>query len=504
MANWGDRFRTLFHIRRREHEPVAEIGATDDLTEAFGGELTPNIRALRLALTVCDALVAMGIASSSVVSRALDITEAYCDRPVHIDVSANLITLSQIRGLKKEPLALIRPVVTRGINNMTIQSIQDLVYRISKGEVKLAEAETELDQILKHPVRYPPWLIPVANASLAAGVVLMFTTNWRIVLMTFAIVWLVDRLIARLYKRSVPAFFRQVAAAACVTLAAAVISWLGRSGIDFFDGTNPTIIVVGGIIMLVAGLAIVGGIQDAIDEYYLTANAKILKVVMLTSGIVMGILIGLYIANRVGIGIAVSPDPLQLTAFPFQIAGGAIAAGAFAVATQTRLRAVIWAGLIGALAILVMYAARDTGVSIVPATGMAALVIGTLAKLLSRRWHTPASGIIAAGIVPLVPGLSLYNGLMQLVTYPPGDPLFYRGLGTLFTAAGIALAIAAGASFGYIIARPLRQRHTYIRNLMPFASLMRAQLNFEHRSRLARMLLGKHSMERWHEDSTKE
>lgn len=504
MTSWGDKIRALFHIRRREHEPIAELGATDDLTEMFDGTLTPNARALRLTLAVCDTLVSMGVPSSGVVTRALDITEAYCDRPVHIDISANLITLSQIRGVKKEPLALIRPVITRGINNMTIQSIQHLVYRIRVGEAELGDAETELSQILRHPIRYPAWLTSIASASLAAGVILMFTTSWHIVLTTFVIAWLVDRLMSHLHKRSIPAFFRQVAAAAFVTVAAAGINWLAQNGLDIFAGTNPTIIVVGGIIMLVAGLAVVGGIQDAIDEYYLTANAKVAKVIMLTSGIVMGILIGLYVANKIGMGIAVSPDPLQLTAFPFQIAAGAIAAGAFAVATQTRLRAVVWAGLIGALAIFVMYSARSAGISIVPATGIAALVVGTLAKLLSRKWSTPASGIIAAGIVPLVPGLSLYNGLMQLVNYPPGDPLFYRGLGTLFTAIGIALVIAAGVSFGYIIARPLRQRYTYVRNLMPFASLVRAQLNSEHRSRLARILLGKHSVGRWHEENTKD
>jgi uncharacterized membrane protein YjjP (DUF1212 family) len=456
------------------------------------GHASPDLRALRLAMTISDSLLSMGVAASSVVSRVLDVTETYCSQPVHVDISSNLVMLSQIRGLEAEPLTIFRPVVTRDVNNMTIQSVQDLVYRIRDGQLKLEQAEAELDRILKHPITYPNWLIPLANAALAAGVDLMFTTNWRIILITFIIVWLVDRLVIFLSKKGISTFFRQAAAGAFVTLGAAVINLLASRGMTFFDDMNPTIVVVGGIIMLLSGLAIVGAIQDAIDEYYITANARILKVTLLTSGIVMGVLIGLYAARKVGMGIAVSPNPLHLTSLHFQIVGGAIAAGALAVATQTRLRAVVWAGFLGALALLIMYSGRNLGISVVPASGVAALVVGVLAKLLSRAWRTPSSGVTAAAIVPLVPGLSLYTALMQLVNYPPGDPLFTRGLGTLFTAVAIALAIAAGASFGNVLARPFSQRQTHLRNFLPFASFMRHQLQVGHRSHLARLALFRH------------
>jgi uncharacterized membrane protein YjjB (DUF3815 family) len=112
-----------------------------------------------------------------------------------------------------------------------------------------------------------------------------------------------------------------------------------------------------------------------------------------------------------------------------------------------------------------------------------------MAKFLSRVWRTPASGITAAGIVPLVPGLSLYTGLMQLVNYPPGHVLFSRGIGTLFTAIAIALAIAAGASFGNIIARPFNQRRSHARNYRQFSGFMRRQLRLSRRNKLASVAL---------------
>lgn len=444
-------------------------------------KLTPNLRALHLTMTVCDTLLSMGVSASSVVSRALDITETYCKRPVYVDVSSNTVTLSQLRGLTNEPLTLIRPVAMRNINNMTVQAVQDLVYRIRAGELELKDAEIEMDKILKSPQKYPGWLIPIAHAALAAGVALMFTDNWRVILVTFVIVWFVDRIVAYLSKRAIATFFRQAAGGFFVTLAAAFVNYLAVSGVGFFDGMNPSLIVVGGIIMLLSGLAIVGAIQDAIDEYYITANARILKVIVLTSGIVLGVLVGLYAARKLSIGIAVSPDPLQSTGLQLQILAGVVMASAFAVATQTRKRAVLWAGIVGGLALVVMYSAGQLGIATVPASGIAALMVAVLAKLFSRLWHTPSSGIIAAGILPLVPGLALYTALMQLVNYPPGDPLFMRGVGTLFQTASIALSIAAGTSLGYILARPFRQRRTHARNLIPFSNFMHGQLKASHK-----------------------
>lgn len=479
-------------LRIRRNIDVDVMPLNDGLhgPEKIGENLTPNLRALRLAMTVSDQLLSMNVPAASVVTRALDITETFCQRPVHIDINSNLIMLSQLRGLENEPLTLIRPSVMRDVNNMTIQSIQDLVYRIRHGKMSLDEAEAELETILKHPIEYPSWIHPLATAGIAASVGLMFTANWRILLVTFIIAFLVEKLIGILYHNSMATFFRQAAAAAFVTLSAALINALANEGIGFFTGMNPTLIVVGGIIMLLAGLGIVGGIQDAIDEYYVTANARILKVLMLTSGLVMGVLIGLYAARKLGIGIAVSPDPLGLTSLKYQIIGGGLAAASFAVVTHTRIRAVAWAGLLGGVALSTMYLARDFGISVVPASGLAALLVGALAKAVSRVWRTPSSGIIAASIIPLVPGLALYNGLMQLVNYPPGDPLFFRGIGTLFTAIATALAIAAGASFGNMLTRPFNQRHTHKRNLAPFVDFMRVQLKANRkRSRLAGMAM---------------
>src|SRR5690606_28982160 len=217
--------------------------------EEVGTDLTTDMRALRLAMTASDLLLSMGVSANSVVSKGLDITEAYCSRPVHVDISANLIMLSQLRGIDKEPLTLIRPVTMRDTNYRTVQAVQQLIYEISEGEHSLDDAEVKLESILQQGPTYPWWLVMFGNAGIAAGVSLMFTSSWRVVLVTFIIGMLIDRVLALLSLRGLPSFFRQVAAAIVATLSAATIALLARQGVDFFAGMNPTLIVVGGIIM---------------------------------------------------------------------------------------------------------------------------------------------------------------------------------------------------------------------------------------------------------------
>ncbi|HEU0266738.1 MAG TPA: threonine/serine exporter family protein [Candidatus Saccharimonadaceae bacterium] len=476
-------------FRKFSQPGVADMRSVFSPIEKFGETLTPNMRALRLTMTASDLLLSMGVPANSVVGKALDITETYCKRPVHIDINANLLMLSQLRGTDKEPLTMFRPVPARAINYMTVQAVQHLIYEIHEGKHTLEQAELILEEILKQKHRYPWWVVMLGNGGIVAGVALMFSTSWRVIMVTFVIGLLTDRLLAYFTRHDVPSFFRQVGAAAFITILAALINLLASHHVNFFHGMNPTLMVVGGIVMLVAGLVIVGAIQDAIEEYYLTATSRILKVGMLTVGIIVGILIALYTARKLGFGIAVSPNPLHLTAIHFQVAGGAIAAAAYAMNTQTRIRAIIWAGILGGAALAIMYGAAHIDVSIVPASGLAAVVVGLIATLFSRLWRTPSVGIVACAIVPLVPGLALYTAMMQLVNYPAGSPLFFMGIGSLFTAISTALAIAAGASFGSLLGRPLHQNLAHNRNLQPFVDFMRRQIKVDRRYRLAGFVL---------------
>jgi uncharacterized membrane protein YjjP (DUF1212 family) len=64
----------------------------------------------------------------------------------------------------------------------------------------------------------------IGNAGVSAGVSLLFTTSWRIILATFLTGLIVDPLLAAVEHWRVPPFFQQFAGAAVITLIAAGIT----------------------------------------------------------------------------------------------------------------------------------------------------------------------------------------------------------------------------------------------------------------------------------------
>lgn len=436
--------------------------------EKIGENLTPNMRALRLTMSIADQLLGMGTAASDVVHMSLGITNTFCTRRVHIDVSYTLLTISQDRGVDREPLTVIRTIAPRVTNYQTIQRLQELANNIRDHNLTLDAAERQLDEILASPKRYPAYVSYLAGGGISAGVSILYTGSLPIVALSFAVGMIVSWLVMRLTKIGIPNFFIQVIAAFSVTIFSAGLSWLVNNGyLDMISYINPTLLIIGGIVLLVAGMMIVGAFQDAIDEYYLTAGARILKVVMMTGGIVMGVVMGLYFAKKIGINFVATPDRLTLTSISYQYVGAAIIAAAFALGNHARLLGVLLAGATGVMGYYCVLLALDANFGLVPSYGLAAAAIGLGATLISRLWRIPSMATISAGIVPLVPGLTLYNGLMQVVQNSPGSAEFNIGSELLLRAVLIAITIAAGASFGNIVGRPMRRQIIKLQNRLP-------------------------------------
>ena len=426
--------------------------------------LTPNLRALRLSADVAEVLLTMGVSSNSVVSTTLHITETYCSRPAHIDIISNLVMISQLRGVNHEPLTLIRTVTPKDSNNNTIQEVQRLVVDIRQNGLPLLDAETRFAAIMKHQITYPWWLRMIGTGLVPAGSALMFTSDWRTILLTFIISLGLERLLHVLSKNAVPTFFQQAIAASAVTIIAAGIAVLSERGVPGMQGLSPSLIVAGSITLLLAGMAIFNAIKNAIDEYYVTALAHVLKVFMLTSGIAIGVVISLYASRTLGYQVSVSTQGITFGDLHAQIVGGMVLSAGYAITTHTPLRAIIGASLISMGGVTISFMLRASDMSPIAASGVAAIFIGYMAATLARALRTPSTGIAAIGIIPLVPGFTLYNGLVDLMNYSSTNGNILSSVGTLFTALSIAFTLAAGASFGSMLGQPFKHKITLQRN----------------------------------------
>jgi len=436
--------------------------------ERFGETITPNMRALRLSMTVADYLIAMGVAASDVTDICLNITDRYCKQKVSIEIIASVLMFSQDRGNEREPLTLIRNVHAREVNSALIQDIEDIVNEIHEGKLSLDAAEERLEALLQNPKRYPYWALNVGSASIGAGIGALLSGSLLIIVLSFIVSGFISYMLIFLTKLRMPAFFIQVVAAATATLVAALLTWLGNHGVTQLQGLDPNLIIIGGIVMLVAGLAIVSAVEDAIDEFYITANARILRVVMLTAGIIFGVVAGLYVAKNLGVNMTINTSRgLLYDTVGWQYVGAVMIAAGYALSVNTRISGIILAGLVGAGG-WAIYSVTTPIFTPIVGSFIAATAIGAAAALLARWLRTPASTMITAGIIALVPGLSLFNGLMVLILGTNNDGASLdSGVLILLNALVLALAIAAGASFGNLVARPVRRTLIRAHNALP-------------------------------------
>jgi uncharacterized membrane protein YjjP (DUF1212 family) len=421
-------------------------------------------QALELALRVGDVLLAAGMSANDVVVEMLRITDAYELERVHVDLTFTSITVTYYAAPTTVPMTLVRTVQPDVLDFTKVRRVQALAEGIRAG-LPLEDAINDLEEIRDAPRLYSGWVASAGNAAIAPGVTLLFTVSWQILVITFITGFAVDRLLLWASARRLPPFFSQLGAAALITLVATGVSFLGSHGVDVLLGVSSTLIVVGGIILLVAGMTAVGAMQDAIDQFYVTASARFLEVVMMTAGIVVGIVAGLQVGVALGHPIAVSTQSLTLGPVAAQFIGATVISAAFALSAYAGLVTVVLSGLMGALGWAGYLGMVAFGFGEVPANAAGALLAAFVATLISRRFRTPNFALIAAAILPLVPGLSLFTGLLEAVgsATEPGD-LAAAGV-TLLQALGVAVGIAAGATLGTYLGRPVKEQLRRIRNL---------------------------------------
>jgi len=227
------------------------------------------------------------------------------------------------------------------------------------------------------------------------------------------------------------------------------------AGMPGLQGISPSLVVASGIVVLLAGLSVVGAAQDAIDGYHVTAGARTFEVLVLTLGLVVGIGAVLALAQKAGVPMQLSAHAQLSTNTVVQVLAAMVVSGTFAVSAYAGPRAVVYATLTGGLAWLAYLGAMGVGMGPAAAGSFAALTVGFLSELVASRLRVPALAVSMSGIVPLLPGLAVYSGLFEIVRNVPGSGLA-TGLTTLLGAAGIGMGLAAGVSMGTFLARPLR------------------------------------------------
>jgi uncharacterized membrane protein YjjP (DUF1212 family) len=412
-------------------------------------------KVIDLAMRIAEALTAVGASANDVALATIRVAAALGIRPVHVDVTYNSIGVSYHRHDTDLPITLLRVVRAPVPDHSKLQRLQALVAEIEAG-LELEQARSKFHAIRRMPFMYRPAFIVLAQGFLSVGVALLFGASPTITVVAFIAACsaaMTQRLMTRL---RVPFFFSQIAGAFVVTAIAAGTSRLAQLGVPLLDDARPSIIVAAGIVLMLAGMSVVGAAQDAIDGFALTAGGRILDLALLTLGVVIGIVGGLSVAQALGMGFVVSSDAAALGAVPLQFVGVLVIAVSVAIWNGAGLRTILVSAALGCIAWAGYAAGIAGGLGVSVASALGALVASFIGILVAHRLHVPSIAVTTAAIVPMVPGSAVFRGLLELVESDGAPERLVVGVATLIGAGAIGIALAAGSSLGLFLGAPLR------------------------------------------------
>ncbi|MFY9913999.1 MAG: threonine/serine exporter family protein [Nocardioidaceae bacterium] len=399
---------------------------------------------LDLALRIGEVLLSCGAGAADVTATMLSVTSACGLRNCEVDVTFTSLSLGYAGASDDLTQTKIRSVRHRTTDYRTLTAADHLVRALVVGEIDRDEARTQLVSITSSGHPYPRWAVTIGWGTMAVGASLFLGGDWIVAVIAFVMAATIDIMQRAMSRRRLPAFYQQVAGGLLATLVAVAVFAMDLP-------VNPSLVVTVGIIMLLAGIAFVGAVQDALTGFYVTSGARGLEALLLTGGIAAGVSGGLAVADKFGVDIALNPFSASWHGLPIALAGSAITAAAFAFASYAPLRALAPIALVGMLGQLFYRFMVLEGFGLAWASAVAAVVIGVVAYSVGGRFQVPSLVVVVASITPLLPGLSIYKGLYLLAGGING------GLASIATALAIAVALASGVILGEYLAQPLKR-----------------------------------------------
>ncbi len=415
-------------------------------------EQAARTREIHLTMDLClrigEMLLSSGAGAADVTATMRSVADHLGLRQAEMDVTFTALSMSYQRSADDVPMLMIRHVQQRDIDYEDLTAVDHLVRDLLTDQADLFLARSRMATIVSLGHAFPRWAVTIAWAVMAAAVG-VFLGGGPVVSASAAVAAvLIDRVQMVMARRRLPFFYLQVAGGAIATILAAAVA---ATPIE----VDESLIVTANIILLLAGIGLMGAVQDALTGFYLTAGARLIEAMMATAGIIAGVGLGISVADGLGVPLqALVPGQLGSTGLLAVVAGAAVASAAFSVASYAPRRAVIPIGLITGVAALISQTVEVNGFGRAAAAGVAAFFIGLVAFAVAGRVRVPPLVVAVPAIVPFLPGLSIYRGLTWLAD---GGYLVSQGILALITAISVAIALASGVILGEYVAQPLKR-----------------------------------------------
>ncbi|GAB3686420.1 hypothetical protein GCM10027589_55170 [Actinocorallia lasiicapitis] len=427
---------------------------TEDVTSYLAMELTLRVGELMLA----------GGESADRVERAIiHLGQVYGLPRVEANVTLAAISVSFLPGFGRPPVTGERMVRRRRANYTRLVEIQRLVDEAEAGRMTLDQATERLRKIIAARAAYPNWLITGSLAMIGgAGAVLVGGRFWAAVA-AFCATLLGDRTSDWLARRGVAEFFQVGVGAAIGALVAVLLVALDAP-------VSSGAVVIGVVIALIPGRALVASLQDGIAGDYMTGTVRLVETMFIISAILAGVGFTIYLGSRSGVPISLDNLPTaQLSNRAAPVLAAGVMSAALAVYVLTPRNWVPVAAVGGMAGWIVFVLLLETKLAAAAATLVVTTMLGLVGTGCARARDVPPLVAVIPCVTPLLPGTLMYRGLLEVTTDHANS-----GVLSLVEAVSTALALGAGVILGAEILRaiiPVRDRA--VRVMLPVTRRVR-------------------------------
>ncbi|WP_284982010.1 threonine/serine exporter family protein [Arthrobacter sp. efr-133-TYG-118] len=445
--------RMLRRLVQGENPPTAPMSIVDRLAGSpyanpiihVGGVDASARKTIDFALHMAESMFRYGAGALEVETSIIAVTAALGLKNIEVDITNQSVALNYAPK-DQTPITLLRVVRSWTNNYAGLAQVHQLVTDIVAGGVGRSEAVNRLDDIIRSSKPFPRWMVTMAFGVFSAVFVGVLGGGPGASALAFVSNMLVNLVARQLGKWRTPDFFVTAACSFLVTFIALMLHWAGAD-------IPPSIVVAGGILLLLPTGRLVSSVQDAINGFPVTAAGRFLSTILTFGAIVAGIAVAVVVGDLIGsVAIDVTqtfPEAYPLWGQAILIAIGVIAIG---ITEQTLLKLLLPTAAVGLVGYFVLWGASNLGFGDRLSPAISAVVIGLLARMVALRLGAPQLVVAVPAALILLPGLKIFRS-MYVLTVQEADVLL--GSGGMLNAGAIVLGVAAGIVLGDNLARPL-------------------------------------------------
>ncbi len=406
-------------------------------------------KTLDLALRIGEMLLSSGAGAADVTATMLTVTQACGVRRVSADLTFTELTLRHQPSIEEPAAIQTRRLNRREIDYQHLTLVDKLVADLASGTITRDEAREQVAKIVSSGHQRNRWAVTLGFGVMGAGLALTLGGGPVVSGLAFLAAAAIDRLQHVMVPRRIPSFYQQAACGLLATLVAV-------GAVALHLQVDPSRVVTACIIMLLAGIGFMGAMQDALTGFPLTAGARLLDAVLATTGVIAGVSGGLTVGALFGVDLGdLVPGATAWSQASVIVAGAAVAAAAFAWANYAPLRSLLAVAVVAALGQAVSLAVERLALGSTWAAAAAAVTIGAACYTAAGRIRVPPLVVVVPAVVPLLPGLAIYQGLALLAQNQDG-------VLAIAAAGATAIALASGVILGQYLSQPLRREARWL------------------------------------------